>query len=241
MANASAGTTKLVQYLNEAYGVERRLETSLEAHIGMTTKASYRKRLREHLTETKRHTREVQKRIRALGGVAETVETPGPDLVGGVAQAVLSGAQKATALAQGPLHALRGTGEQEKMLKNAKTEYASESEEIAAYVAIEKLAETLGDSETQRLARAIRRDEQRMSSFLEKEIPRLTGEVARAEIPASERRKTVRAKAATARKRTLARASTARKPARAKASTARKPSRAKSAAPRRAGGVRTAR
>jgi hypothetical protein len=45
------------------------------------------------------------------------------------AQAVLSGAQKAVALAQGPLHALRGTGEEEKQLKNAKTEYASEAEE----------------------------------------------------------------------------------------------------------------
>ena len=54
MAELTAGDAKLVQYLNEAYGTEKRLETSLEAHIAMTAKASYRKRLREHLTETKR-------------------------------------------------------------------------------------------------------------------------------------------------------------------------------------------
>ncbi|HXP99667.1 MAG TPA: DUF892 family protein [Solirubrobacteraceae bacterium] len=193
MAELSAGSTKLVQYLNEAYGLEKRLETALQAHIAMTTKASYKKRLKEHLSETKRHGREVKQRIKALGDTAETVSAPGPEPIAEAAQAVLSGAQKAVAFAQGPLHALRGTGEQEKQLKNAKTEYTGESEEIATYIAIETLAETLGDKDTQRLARAIRREEERMRAFLEKEIPRLTKAAAKEEIPASER-STTRAK-----------------------------------------------
>jgi ferritin-like metal-binding protein YciE len=248
MAELSAGNAKLVQYLNEVYGVEKRLETALEAHIAMTTKASYTKRLRQHLTETKRHAREVEKRIRQLGGVAETLDTPGPGVVGDAAQAVVSGAQKAVALAQGPIHALRGTSEPEKMLKNAKTEYTSESEEIAAYTAIEKLADALGDKETQRLARAIRREEERMRSFLEKEIPRLTTDVAKAEIPASQRRKATRGKKASRRKTARAKASAsssrakaagARKPARAKAAASRKPARAKAAASRKAGRAKT--
>jgi ferritin-like metal-binding protein YciE len=198
MSELSAATAKLVQYLNEAYGTEKRLETALEAHIGMTTHTAYRKRLKEHLAETKRHGREVKQAIKRLGGDAETISAPGPDQVGDTARALLGGAQKAVALAQGPLHALRGTGEDEKQLKNAKTEYASEAEEIATYTAIETLAETLGDKETQRLARAIRREEERMRAFLEKEIPRLTKAVAKAEIPASQRRGAarVRAKAA---------------------------------------------
>ena len=221
MADPSAADAKLLQYLNEIYGVEKRLETALQAHIQMTTKASYTKRLRQHLTETKRHGREVEKRIRQLGGAAETVHIPGPGMVGGTAQAVVSGAQKAAALAQGPVHALRGTSEQEKMLKNAKTEYTSESEEIAAYVAIEKLAQTLGDRETERLARLNRRDEERMRSFLEKEIPRLTGEVAKAEIPASQRRK-----------REGTRQVSARKPARTGKPSARKAARGSATGPR---------
>jgi ferritin-like metal-binding protein YciE len=188
MAELTAGDAKLVQYLNEAYGTEKRLETSLEAHIAMTAKASYRKRLREHLTETKRHAREVQRRIKQLGGTAETISLPGPDRVEEAAQAVLGGAQKAVALAQGPLHALRGTGEEEKQLKNAKTEFASEAEEIATYTAIATLAEALGDRETVSLARAILREEVRMSTFLEREIPRLAKAVAKAEVPASQRR-----------------------------------------------------
>jgi ferritin-like metal-binding protein YciE len=200
MAELSAGSTKLIQYLNEAYGLEKRLETALQAHIAMTTKASYKKRLKEHLSETKRHGREVKQRIKALGGTAETVSAPGPEPIAEAAQAVLSGAQKAVAFAQGPLHALRGTGEQEKQLKNAKTEYTSESEEIATYTAIETLAETLGDKDTQRLARTIRREEERMRAFLEKEIPRLTKATAKEEIPASERPTPPRAKATSRRK-----------------------------------------
>jgi ferritin-like metal-binding protein YciE len=201
MAEPSAASAKLIQYLNEAYGVERRLETTLEAHIAMATRASYKKRLKQHLSETKRHAREVEQRIKQLGGVAETVSAPGPAPVAEAAQAVLSGTQKAVALAQGPMHALRGTGEEEKQLKNAKTEYASESEEVATYSAIGTLAETIGDRETQRLAHAIRREEERMRAFLEKEIPRLTKAVAKAEIPTSEHRTSTRAKKGTSRRR----------------------------------------
>jgi ferritin-like metal-binding protein YciE len=202
MAELSAGDVKLVQYLNEAYGLEKRLETALEAHFAMTSQAAYKKRLKQHLSETKRHGREVKKRVKELGGVATTIDTPGPAQVAEAAQAVLSGAQKAAALAQGPLHALRGTGEEEKLLKNAKTEYASESEEIATYTAIEALAETLGDRETQRLARAIRREEERMRSYLEKQIPRLTKAVAKAEIPASQRKTPARTRKASTRAKT---------------------------------------
>ena len=46
---------KLVQYLSEAYGKEKELETALEAHIGMTTRKPYKKRLQDHLKETKSH------------------------------------------------------------------------------------------------------------------------------------------------------------------------------------------
>jgi ferritin-like metal-binding protein YciE len=196
MAELSAGNEKLVQYLNEAFGLEKRLETALQAHIAMTIQPTYKKRLKQHLSETKRHGRDVKKRIKELGGTATTVDTPGPAPVTEAAQAVLSGAQKAVAFAQGPLHAVRGTSEEEKQLKNAKTEYASEAEEIATYAAIETLAGVLGDKETQRLARTIGREEERMRSFLEKEIVRQTKAVAKAEIPASQRRSASRTKKA---------------------------------------------
>ena len=188
MANPNARDAKLIQYLNEAYGKEMELETSLQAHIAMTTKAPYKKRLQEHLKETRGHGREVKRRIKELGGKAESGPvSSGPDAVVGAVTSVTSVASKAVAAAQGPLHALRGTGEAEKMLKNARTEYHNEFEEIGFYAGIEALAESVGDKETAKLARGIRREEERMAKFLEKQIPQLAKAVAREEIPAAER------------------------------------------------------
>jgi ferritin-like metal-binding protein YciE len=183
-----AKDAKLIQYLNEAYGKERELETALQAHIKMTTRDAYKKRLQAHLKETKGHARDVKARIKKLGGEASEIDLPGPDVVKDVATGAQAVASKAVALAQGPLHALRGTSVAEKQLKNAKTEYADEAEEIAMYTAIESLADALSDDETVKLARRIRRDEERMGTYLEKLIPSLTKAVVQEEIPAAERR-----------------------------------------------------
>ncbi|HET6831204.1 MAG TPA: DUF892 family protein, partial [Solirubrobacterales bacterium] len=108
--------------------------------------------------------------------------------VGGITGKAGDLASRGVAAAKGPLHAVRGTGDEEKQLKNAKTEYSDEHEEIAQYLAIEVLAIEVGDEETAKMARGIRREEERMAGFLERQIPILTRAVARAEIPASERK-----------------------------------------------------
>ncbi len=187
MAELRARESKLVQYLNEAYGKERELETALQAHIGMTIRPVYKKRLQKHLTETKRHARELERRVKKIGGTAQTVPIDAPGVVAKGAGAAVELASRAAAVAQGPLHAIRGTSDQEKMLKNAKSEYTDEHEEIATYTAIETLAESLGDGDTAKLARAIRREEESMANFLAKQIPILTRAVTEAEIPRSER------------------------------------------------------
>jgi ferritin-like metal-binding protein YciE len=179
MADLNERDAKLVQYLSEAYGKERELEAALEAHIGMTDKAPYKKRLKQHLKETKGHAKQVQRRIKQLGGGTQTLQA----VVGTV-----------TAAAKGPLHAVRGSGEQEKMLKNAKTEYFNEHEEIANYLAIETLAERVGDKETATLARGIRREEERMAKFLEGQIKSLTGAVVSEEVPAAQRKRPTKAR-----------------------------------------------
>ena len=173
MSDLNERDAKLVQYLSEAYGKERELETALQAHIAMTEKGPYKKRLQQHLKETKSHAKQVERRIKKLGGGGQTLQ---------------SAVGKLTAVAKGPLHAVRGSGEQEKMLKNAKTEYFNEHEEIATYLAIETLAEKVKDSETAKLARAIRREEERMADFLQRQIKSLSGAVAREEIPPALRR-----------------------------------------------------
>ncbi len=168
---------KLSQYLIEAYGKEKELEVALEAHIGMTDRAAYKKRLKEHLRETKSHAKQLERRIKKVNGDAAATLAK-----------VTSQANKLVATAKGPLHAIRGNSDTEKMLKNAKTEYFNEHEEIANYTAIEVLATELNDEETAKMARSIRRDEERMAKFLEKQIPVLTRQMVKEEIPASERK-----------------------------------------------------
>jgi ferritin-like metal-binding protein YciE len=198
MPDLTTRDTKLIQYLNEAFGKEKDLETALTAHIEMTTRMPYKKRLREHLRETKAHARAVERRIKQLGGKADA---------GNVVTEVAS---RAAAAAKGPLHAIRGTGEQEKMLKNAKTEYSEEHEEIATYTAIEALAEAVHDAETAKLARAIRREEERMANYLARLIPTLTKAVTTAEIPAAERRKPTQRRKPATRRASRGRSSTSR-------------------------------
>jgi ferritin-like metal-binding protein YciE len=217
MSDLNERDAKLVQYLSEAYGKERELEAALGAHIAMTVKGPYKKRLQQHLKETKSHAKQVERRIKQLGGGTQTLQ-------GAVG--------KLTAVAKGPLHAIRGSGEQEKMLKNAKTEYFNEHEEIATYLAIEAFAEKVKDSETAKLARAIRREEERMAGFLQGQIKALSGAVVREEIPPALRRGGSARKPKKAAKRPAAkRKAPARKPA-AKKARAKKTSGRKKAAKR---------
>src|SRR6478752_3571552 len=131
MADLTARDAVLVKYLNEAYGKEKQLETVLDAQIGRTSNMTIKKRLREHLKETKAHARSLQSRIKALGG-----------------------------------------------------------------------------KETVKLAKQIRREEERMQAFLGRQLATLAGAVIREEVPARERKP---AGSRPARRRSTARKTTARK------------------------------
>src|SRR6266581_4162825 len=99
MVDLTARDAVLVKYLNEAYGKEKQLETVLQAQIGRTQNMTIKKRLREHLKETK-----------ALGAKADAGNVPGPEALGEAVGAVTSLANKAAAAAKGPVQVLRGTG-----------------------------------------------------------------------------------------------------------------------------------
>ena len=204
MSDPNERDAKLVQYLNEAHGKEQELIAELQVDIEMTTKKPYRKRLQLHLRETKGHAKALERRIRKLGGGSSAVQAL---------------AAKGKAAAKSPLHKLRGSGEQEKMLKNAKTQYSDAHESVSTYLAIEAFATRVNDRETAKLARDIRRDEERMAKFLEGQVRSLAGATAQAEVPAAQRR--------------AAKARRAVKPKRAKASAA-KPKRAKAKAAKKA-------
>jgi ferritin-like metal-binding protein YciE len=165
---------KIVQYLSEAHATEQALVTVLQSQIAMTPGGSYRDGLKSHLRETREHATRVQRRLEELGSGASPLRA-GVGLV----QSVVG---QALALGKTPLDLVRGTGGEEKVLKNAKDACATEALEIATYTAIERLASAVGDRATQALAASILADEQKMLDRILREIPKLTEAVVRSEV-----------------------------------------------------------
>jgi ferritin-like metal-binding protein YciE len=164
---------KIVQYLNEARSSELALVRQLQAQIAMTPRGSYRDGLETHLQETRRHAERVDNRLGELD--------QGKNPLNAGLGAVWTVAGQALALTKTPVDLVRGSGGEEKVLKNAKDSCAAEALEIATYTALARLAHTSGDAKTERLAKSIAKDEQRMLDLLLREIPRLTDAMARAQ------------------------------------------------------------
>jgi ferritin-like metal-binding protein YciE len=165
---------KILQYLNEAHASESGLVRALQSQIAMTPRSSYRTALEKHLRETRDHAERLRARMRELGDGGSVLQAGI-----GIAETV---AAQALALGKTPIDLLRGSGGEEKVLKNAKDAAASEALEIATYTAIEQLARSVGDEETARLAVSIRAEEQRMLDKILREIPKLTEAVVRADM-----------------------------------------------------------
>jgi len=167
-------TDKIVQYLAEARAMELGLVRELQAQIAMAPRGSYRTLLEKHLRETRSHADKVGERLDELDHSSNPLH-----MIGDVAQTIVG---QAIAAGKGPLALLRGSGGEEKMLKNAKDSCAAEALEIATYLAIERLANDLDDDRTARLAASIREDEERMLAKLRDELPKLTDAVVRADV-----------------------------------------------------------
>jgi ferritin-like metal-binding protein YciE len=170
----STSEQKVMQYLDEALATELALVRVLQSQIAMTPGGSYRDGLERHLDETRDHARRVEARLEDLGRSANPLGA-----AVGLVETVIG---QALALSKTPFDLLRGSGGEEKVLKNAKDACATEALEIATYTALERLARSVGDDETARLAASIRADEERMLERVLREIPQLTEAVVGADV-----------------------------------------------------------
>jgi ferritin-like metal-binding protein YciE len=170
----SKAEQKIVQYVNEAHAMEQGLTRVLQSQIATTPRGRYRKALESHLPQTREHARRIESRLRAL-------DAGGNPLAFGVG-IMQSALGQALALAKAPLDLLRGSGGEEKVLKNAKDTAATEALEIATYTAIIRLAREFGDTQTAELGESILADEQHMLERVLAEIPRLTAAVVGADV-----------------------------------------------------------
>jgi ferritin-like metal-binding protein YciE len=165
---------KVVQYLNEAHASEVGLVSVLKSQIATTPRGSYRDGLEKHLDETRRHAQRIQGRL----GELEQGRNPLQAFLGFTESLV----SQTLALSKTPFDLLRGSGGEEKVLKNAKDACATEALEIATYTALARLASKVGDEQTAKLAVSIRGEEERMLERIMREIPKLTDAVVGADI-----------------------------------------------------------
>jgi ferritin-like metal-binding protein YciE len=169
-----ASKQKVVQYLSEAHASESALVRVLQSQIAMTPRGTYRTGLETHLNETRNHATRVSRRLKTL----DQGSNPFMAFVG-LWENLLG---QTLALGKTPFDLLRGSGGEEKVLKNAKDACATEALEIATYTAIERLAGAVGDPETAKLAASIRADEEKMLQRILREIPKLTDAVVGADV-----------------------------------------------------------
>src|SRR5665213_1633657 len=170
----NASQQKVVQYLNEARLSEDALVRVLQSQIAVTPRGSYRSGLEAHLSETREHAARVGGRLEALGQGSNPLMA-----VVGFWENVIG---QTVALYKTPLDLLRGSGREQKVLKNAKDACAAEALEIATYTAIERLARSVGDDETASMAASILADEEKMLQRILREIPKLTEAVVDADV-----------------------------------------------------------
>jgi ferritin-like metal-binding protein YciE len=165
---------KIVQYLNEAHAHEIGLTRVLQAQIAMTPRGEYRSALERHLGETREQARRIEERLGELG------EGGNPLQVGlGLLETVVA---QGLAFAKTPIDMVRGTGGEEKVLKNAKDAAATEMLEIVTYEALERLATVTGDRRTAELAATNRAEEERFLGRVRELLPGLTDAVVRADV-----------------------------------------------------------
>ncbi len=170
----SKSEQKVVQYLGEARASEVGLVGVLRSQIAMTPRGSYRDGLEKHLDETQAHADRIAKRLGELGQGRNLVQ-----VFVGFAETLIG---QSLAVSKTPFDLLRGSGGEEKVLKNAKDACATEALEIATYTALERLATRVGDERTAKLAASIRGEEERMLERIRREIPKLTDAVVGADV-----------------------------------------------------------
>ena len=165
----SQSDAKVVQHLGEAHASEIRLVSAHQSQIAITPRGSYRDGLEKHLDETRAHARRVQERL----GELRQGRNP--------RQAVVGFTETLISHSKAPFDLIRGCSGEDKVLKNAKDACATEALEIATYTVLERLAITVRDDRTAKLAASIRGDEERMLERIMRGLPELTEAVVKAE------------------------------------------------------------
>jgi len=138
---------KIIDYLQDAHAMEQNVLGLLDSLIATTKDPETLARFQQHRLETQRHEQRLRERLNALDkGISLTAEV--------------------SAMAGAMLKTVGDTLRTDKPAKNARDAFITENTEIAAYELLERLAYRCGDSETARVARENRIDEEEMARWI---------------------------------------------------------------------------
>lgn len=145
----------LVAWLNNAYAMEQSIIKTLEAHA--EDAADYpeiKSKIDSHIEQTKNQADRLEDAIEDLGGDVSSVKSTGA---------------KAMGYLQG---ALSNLGD-DRIVKNAIMEHATEHFEMATYQSIKTLALRCGEDDVADLADEIMQEEMRMGEKLKEHLPEI--------------------------------------------------------------------
>jgi len=145
----------LLAWLRDAHAMEEQAETLLTSQISrLKHYPDLRRKLEEHLEETKRQAKLVDDCIQRLGGDSSAVK----DAMG-----------KMVAIGQG----LSGLFVDDEVIKGSLASYTFEHMEIASYTILVAAAEACGDTTTAAICSRILKEEQAMAQWLADHTPQL--------------------------------------------------------------------
>lgn len=148
---------EIVDWLRDAYAMERGLEQSLEKQAkNADLSTAVRQRAATHLRETREHAEAVRTALQSLGSDTSALKT---------------GVGVITQLTKG----LGSAFSSDERIKDLLDAYAMENFEIACYTALAAAAERAGLAQVVEICRRILPDEERMAQAIQAAIP---GEVA---------------------------------------------------------------
>ncbi|MGE5393068.1 MAG: DUF892 family protein [Candidatus Saccharibacteria bacterium] len=145
----------ILNWLKDAFAMEKESEEIMEHRLSdVEDQPEIRKKVEEHLDETRSQAERIKNRIEALGGDVSDIKAGVYNLAGFL-----------SARSTGPFS--------DEAVKNGIADFTQESMEAASYQALAAGAEAVGDEETAELAREIMREELGMAEWLKNRVPML--------------------------------------------------------------------
>lgn len=155
MAQTQTKTDQLVAWLDDAYAMESGLIPILQnhaVHFDDTAMPEAAARLREHVSETRRHVERLEQCLRTLDATPSRVKSTLSSVMGSVEGA-------STAIFQ------------DELVKDVLADYAAEQFEVGCYTALITAAIEQGFPDIARLLEENLKDDQAMATWLLRQVP----------------------------------------------------------------------